>query len=346
MVERNDGQRPGLRIAGYVSGHAEPVAGQEPAPVAEPGPTPRPLPVTLPDISEYWPDHDRRPRAGEPPEPRPSGRRQRPVIAAGLLAGLVITGTLLLTRPGEDVSTEEIAAPATAPAATAPAATTPAATAPASVEPTSSPTPVAPSPPPPPVEKLPTTARFVLTTGVTELDVRTADLGGEAFRVTTPKDSGLDVDADFENGTLSVSAEPDGRKNGSGRIDVLLSEDIVWRLRMGAGVRTASFDMSGGTVSDIDLIAGARTIDIELGRLDGTLPILMAGGVQTWRIRTAGKVPVRVALSSGAGEVTLYGDEKGGVSAGASVGRGDLDDEPGLDIDAEAGIGSLDISRD
>ncbi|MEU8664740.1 hypothetical protein [Actinoplanes philippinensis] len=250
----------------------------------------------------------------------------------------MITGTLLLTRPEDETPTEQLAAPATAPASAA---------APASVEPSGSPTPEPPSPPPattvPPAI---TTARFVLTSGVTELDVRTADLGGDAFRVTTPKDSGLDVDADFENGVLSVSAKPDGRKNGSGKVDVRLSKDVVWRLRMGAGVRTASFDMSGGTVSDIDLIGGARTIDIELGRLDRTLPILMAGGVQTWRIRTAGKVPVRVALSSGAGDVTLYGNEKGGVSAGVSVGRGDLDDEPGLDIDAEAGMGSLDISRD
>ncbi|GIE80661.1 hypothetical protein Aph02nite_66110 [Actinoplanes philippinensis] len=342
-MERNDGQRPRLRIAGYVSGHAEPVAGEEPAPVAEPGPTPRPLPVRLPDISDYWPDRDRRTQAGEAPGSRPPRRRKRPVVAAGLLAGLVITGTLLLTRPEDETPAERLAAPATVPASAA---------APASVEPTESPTPESPTPEPPsppPATTVPppiTTARFVLTSGVTELDVRAADLGGDAFQVTTPKDSGLDVNADFENGVLSVSAKPDGRKNGSGKVDVRLSKDVVWRLRMGAGVRTASFDMSGGTVSDIDLIGGARTIDIELGRLDRTLPILMAGGVQKWRIRTAGKVPVRVALSSGAGGVTLYGNEKGGVSAGVSVGRGDLDDEPGLDIDAEAGMGSLDISRD
>ncbi|MEU8660024.1 hypothetical protein, partial [Actinoplanes philippinensis] len=84
-MERNDGQRPRLRIAGYVSGHAEPVAGEEPAPVAEPGPTPRPLPVRLPDISDYWPDRDRRPPAGGAPESRPPRRRKRPAVAAGLL---------------------------------------------------------------------------------------------------------------------------------------------------------------------------------------------------------------------------------------------------------------------
>jgi hypothetical protein len=72
----------------------------------------------------------------------------------------------------------------------------------------------------------------------------------------------------------------------------------------------------------------------------------MAGGVHTWRIRTSEKVPVKLALSSGAGDVTLYGDEKGGVAGGDTVRKGDLNDEPGLNIDAEAGIGFLDISRD
>jgi hypothetical protein len=339
VVERNDGQRPRLRIAGYVSGHAEPVAGQEPAPVAEPGPTPRPMPMRLPNISDYWPDRTRRPPETSPPEPR---SRKRPVIAAGLLAGLVITGTLLLTRPDSPPAQprqQDLAAPTT---------TVPATTAPVSVAPSAETTTPPPAPPPPttPEPARIEAAKFELATGVTELDVRTADLGGDNFRVTTPENSGLDVDADLKNGTLSVSAEPDGTENGSGRIDVLLSEDIVWRLRMGAGVHTASFDMSGGTVSEIDLIGGAQTIEIELGRLDDTLPILMAGGVHTWRIRTSEKVPVKIALGSGAGEVTLYGDEKGGVSGGDTIRKGDLDDEPGLRIDAEAGIGFLDISRD
>ncbi|MEU4164308.1 hypothetical protein [Actinoplanes sp. NPDC026670] len=344
MVERNDGQRPRLRIAGYVSGHAEPVDGQEPAPVAEPGPTPRPLPLRLPNISDYWPDRGRRPPPATAPVPHEPRRHTRPVIAAGLLAGLVITGTLLLTRPESPREQQELAAPAattTAPATTAPVSVAPSTEAPAAEKTT----PPAPSPPPEEPTRI-VAAKFVLTTGVTRLDVRTADLDGDNFRVTTPKDSGLDVDADFQDDTLSVSAEPDGRENGSGRVDVLLSEDIVWRLRMGAGVHTATFDMNGGTVSDIDLIGGAQTIEIELGRLDYTLPILMAGGVHTWKIRTSQKVPVKLALGSGAGDVTLYGDEKGGVSGGDTIRKGDLDDEPGLNIDAEAGIGFLDISRD
>lgn len=127
---------------------------------------------------------------------------------------------------------------------------------------------------------------------------------------------------------------------------MLLSEDIVWRLRMGAGVHTASFDMAGGTVGDIDLIGGAQTVDLELGRLGRTLPILMAGGVHTWHISTSTTVPVKVRLGSGAGAVTVYDRRTGGVSGGETLRFGDRGERPGLDIDAEAGIGSLTIGQD
>jgi hypothetical protein len=353
-VERNgagDGRRPRLRIAGYVSGHAEPVGDEEPGPVADPGPTPRPLPMRLPNISDYWPDAPQRlRRTFRPPETdAPERRRVRPVLLAGLLAGVVIVGTLLLTRQQTEQPRNDIAAPAPAPTTVTAAPTTPA---PASVAPSETPstTPATsappPAPPPPPKPPVITEARFELVTGVTELSVRTADLDGDVFRVTTPKNSGLDVDARFKNGTLTVGAEPDGSGSGSGRVDIVLSKTVAWRLKMGAGVHTASFDLSSGTVRDLDLVGGAQTIDVELGRLDDTLPILMAGGVHTWRISTSGKVPVRIALASGAGGITLYGDDKGGVSGGETIRRGDLDDEPGLDIDAEAGIGFLDVSRD
>ncbi|SDS89821.1 hypothetical protein SAMN04489716_1923 [Actinoplanes derwentensis] len=343
-----DRERPGLRIGGYVPGHAEPVAGSE----YEPGD--RSQQVNLPNIADYWPDTANRPRnGGTPPdfadfgEPPPErSRRGRTAVVGGLLVGAIAVGTLLLMRPTGDREPQNTAAPAApapsvsalAPSVSASAPVSASAAAPASAS-------AAPVESTPPAAAI-TTARFDLVTGVTELNVKTADLDGENFRVTTPKNSGLDVTAAFTGETLKVSAEPDGTVKGSGRVDVLLSKDIVWRLRMTAGVRRASLDMGGGTVSDIDLIGGAQTIDIELGNLDGILPILMAGGVEKWRIITSDEVPVEIAFTSGAGDVKVYGRPKGGVGEGLTVQVGDLAERPGLDIDAEAGLGSLEITRD
>lgn len=359
------GRPPALRIAGYVAGHAEPVA-DEPAEPDLSG-------VRLPDISDYWPDAMRRadPRAGRAGHPRPAGtpppprlpsgppapgdrgRRwagRRPVILMGLLALMSAGGTVLVARTltGEDqrrtvpaaaaptdpvsVAPPEPATPSaatSAPAAPSPAPTKPATTAPAAPE------------PPDRVRE----ARFELSSGVTELSVRTVSLDGRDFRVTTPAGSGLDLDTSFEDGVLRVEATSDG-SGGSGRVDVRLSDRIVWDLRMGAGVHTASFDMDTGTVGRIDLRGGAQTIDIEVGRLSGTLPVRMAGGVHTWRIQTAQRVPVRVAVGAGAGDITLYGRGSGGVGAGDTVRSGDLDDRPGLDVDAEAGIGFMEVFED
>ncbi|MEV0902863.1 hypothetical protein [Actinoplanes sp. NPDC049802] len=358
---------PALRIAGYVVGHAEPVADERADPAT--------AETRLPDISDYWPDaaprvtvpsrpagHPRPAGTTEPPAPtaerptRTTGRPdtagdatrrwagRRPVICAGLLALVFAGGTVLLARPltGDDRQrTVPAAAAPTDPVSVAPVEpVTPDSATPASPSPSAAATrPVAPEPPPPAIRE----ARFELADGVTELDVRTVTMDGP-YRVSTPDGSGLDVDTSFEDGVLRVETTPDG--TGSGRLDVRLSDRIVWDLRMGAGVHTASFDMDTGTVGGIDLRGGAQTIDITLGRLSGTLPVRMAGGVHTWRIRTARKVPVRVTVGAGAGDVTLYGRGSGGVGAGTTLRSGDPDDRPGLDIDAEAGIGFLAVSED
>ncbi|MDI6100329.1 hypothetical protein QLQ12_17115 [Actinoplanes sp. NEAU-A12] len=355
-----DEPRPALRIAGYVQGHAEPMACPEPSP-GDPGTAPGPLPTGLPNIADYWPDTPGQRGAGVPPALPPDvtgfgapdrpARNRRPAMLAGTLAGLVAVGTLLLARPLIRTSQEPVAAPATTtvPASVAPTVVPSAApTASPSAAPPAAAPPAAPSPPPAATTPPPaiTSARFELVTGVAHLSVRAADLNGDAFRVTTPKDSGLDVDSSFTDGTLRVSTRRNGSSSGSGRIDVLLSDDIVWRLRMASGVRVASFDMAGGTVSDIDLLGGAHFVGIDLGRVDRKLPILMAGGIRTWRITTANQVPVTIAMATGAGAVTVYGDDEGGVRGGDTLRFGDRNSAVGLDIDAEAGVGSLRITRD
>ncbi|MEU4562413.1 hypothetical protein AB0F72_28870 [Actinoplanes sp. NPDC023936] len=294
------------------------------------------------------------PVPASPPPPPGSPRPGRPVALAGFLALLIAAGTILLVRPRTHQEQRQV------PAAVAPPAVLPADSEapPESPEPKPSPSeakkpPAEPSPPatspagkqpaetPPPRTE---TARFELTTGVTELSVRVADLDGGAFRVSTPDDSGLDAGTSFADGVLRVSTKNTG--NGSGRLNVQLSDDIVWHLRMSAGVHVATFDSSAGTVSRVDLDGGAQQIDVALGRLVRTVPIRMTGGVHTWRITTAAKVPVRVRVGSGAGDVAVYGRHSGGAGAGTTVRSGDLHDRAGLEIDAQAGMHSLDISQD
>ncbi|MFI1991857.1 hypothetical protein [Actinoplanes sp. NPDC020271] len=314
-----------------------------------PSATPREPGIQLPDIADYWPDAPHRQRAlgwrgllphdsePLPLDEQPARRwRQRPVVLTGVLALVVIGGSVVLARPLADTDVERHEA---RPVPVVPAESTqvviPLEPSPSpSVTPTTAftTTPVKASPTTPPA---PPQGGFELVTGVGDLVVRTAALDGEEFRVSGP---GAGT---FSGGVLRLSAKADG---GSGPVEVRLSAARVWQLRVGAGTTSVTLDLGAGTVSRIDLDGGAERIDIVLGEPATTLPIRMSGGVSTWRIRTATQVPVRVQVGNGAGDVVLYGQHSGGVGAGTTLRSGDLADSPGLNVTAAGGLGSLEIT--
>lgn len=310
---------------------------------------PGPPAISLPNIADYWPDAPHRQRAlgwraflpdgPEPPDaPESANRRwrQRPVVLTGVLALVVIGGSVFIARPLADSDIRRLEArpapvvpaestqlviplePSPSPSASSALATTP-----AKASPTTRPTTVA----------APLPGDFELVTGVTDLVVRTADLDGSNFSVSGP------AEGTFTDGTLRLSASQNG---GSGPVEVSLSDARIWRLRVGAGTKSVTLDLGAGAVSRIDLDGGAERMDITLGRLSGVLPIRMAGGVSTWLIRTATEVPVRVLVGSGAGDVVLYGKHSGGTGAGTTLHSGNLSGV-GLDIDATGGIGNLEV---
>ena len=334
---------PSLRVAGYVTGHAEHSADEEIARQADG--------VILPNIADYWPDAPHRsgnrwegvlPVPPGAPAPRMQGDRptppdrrwlQRPVLVTGAVALSVVFGTVLAARPLADseIRQQQQAALPPSPVALEPQFAAPPKPPPLLLSPV-------PSLPPsvPPVR----TARLEFVSGVTALTVRTVDLGGDNFLVTSPDGSPLEVGTTFADGVLRVDVT-----KTTGSVEVRLSERIVWHLQLAAGVKSALFDTTSGTVSRIDLDGGAERIDLVLGRLAGVVGVRMTGGVGTWTIRTAGQVPARVTVGDGAGNVTVYDDRRGGTGGGTVIRSGDLGSGPGLDVEAVAGMGSLEITR-
>jgi hypothetical protein len=352
----------GLRIGGYVdrARHRAPEPGAEPGPpaVSRPsanrrgmtGPEVSGPGVSLPNIADYWPDspHRRRnqwegflpvpPGAAAPrmhgDRPAPADRRwtQRPVLLTGVVALTVVFGTVLLARPLADseIRQQQQAALPPSPVALEPQFAAPPKPPPLILSPVPSP-----SPSVPPVR----TARLEFVSGVTALTVRTTDLGGDNFLVTSPDGSPLEVGTTFADGVLRIDVT-----KTTGSVEVRLSDRIVWHLRLAAGVKSALFDTTTGTVGRIDLDGGAERIDLALGRLAGVVPVRMTGGVGTWTIRTAGQVPARVTVGDGAGNVTVYDDRRGGTGGGTVITSGDLGAGTGLDVEAAAGMGSLEIT--
>ena len=312
----------------------------------EPGPGDRQ--PALPNIADYWPDAPHRPGAGwdtlapvppDGPAPRARGgsperrRSQRPVLLTGVVALSVVVGTVLLARPLADSEIRQ-QRQAALPPSTIPLEPQ------LAVAPQPPPLLLSPTPPPPSTVPPVRAARLDFVGGVTGVTVRTADLGDEPFRVTAPDGSVVETGTSFADGVLRV-----GVPQSIGVVEVQLSEKITWHLRLAAGVKFGTFDMTTGTVSRIDLEGGAERLDLTLGELDRTVPVKMSGGVGAWTIRTAGQVPARVTVGAGAGSVSVYDDRRGGTGGGTVIESGDLGSGPGLDVEAVAGVGALEITR-
>jgi hypothetical protein len=184
---------------------------------------------------------------------------------------------------------------------------------------------------------------FELTGDVVELNLTVADLGNEAFTISSPEGSGLEPRATVDGDEVKVASQPDGSQ-GSGRLDVRLNEKIAWGLRLSGGMKNASLTLADADLRGIDVRGGAARLDMTLPGLDETLPIRMSGGVNTWNIITAREVPVTMVLRDGGGEVVLNGERARNIDRGTTLrAKVDGDDDDGLEIEAVAGLGKLTV---
>lgn len=326
-----------------------------------------PMPVPGPgagtpaaDISAVDPTHADPTHADPPdlapvrvisPPARPRRSRMRSLLGALaaliLLSGSALVLSRLVAQPDTARSetgawsTPQIATPTPAMSSTArpsevlvvPTPTpTPTPTASAgTTTPTKAPTSSAPAPP---FEA----GAFELMGSVPELSVTVGALGTEPVRVSAPNGAEPPVEVDGNNVRLVATA-----KVGN-RLEVRLNERIAWAVRISAGVQSARFELARATLRRLDLAGGATLLEMALPAGKQAIPIRMSGGVKTWRITTARKVPLRVVLRQGGGEVVLNGRSVRGVARNTT-----LDDRvagsgaAGLNIEAVTGLDTLTI---
>ncbi|GIM89149.1 hypothetical protein [Paractinoplanes toevensis] len=327
---------------------------------------------SLPNISDYWPDAPHRmspeadwypgddesaaaapPYVPEPPAdhlisppPRPPRRGLR--VFLGALAVLVFLGGsgLVLARMvlrDDSPAARATAAPApptgdlgadpdNPPVSVQPAPAASATTAPSSAAPSEAALPF-------------TSGTFDLTGDVVQFNVTIADLGNEPVKFSTPGGSGLEPRLSRDGSAVKLDPRPNGDK-GNGRLDVRLNSRVTWSIRTSGGVTRANFALSDARLRRIDLDGGATRITMVLPTPGETIPIRMTGGVNSWSITTAKKVPLSALLRQGAGEVSLNGTRVRNLKRGAVV---RADGGPGVEsggfgIDAVAGIGTLTVA--
>lgn len=182
-----------------------------------------------------------------------------------------------------------------------------------------------------------TAAALDLVDGAKTVTLRTADLGDDLYRISTPVGAPR---ADERDGRVQVRL--DGTPDA---VDVALNTRVRWDLRVAGGAQLSTIDLTGGRVGGVELSGGASRINLTLPEPDGTLSVRMSGGVSLLDVRTAGSAPVRVRLGSGASQVVLDGRTHRGVAAGRTftppswAGTTDR-----VDVDAVAGLSALTVA--
>lgn len=243
----------------------------------------------------------RRPDPLPEPAPPPAAERDdlhpphvRRLLFGGLAAGLLIVGTLAVASVGGD---RDGATPPAAAAAPAPEA-----------------------------------AGIDLVSEGGPVTVRTADLGGELYRV---RPAGR---ATGTGGRIRLTV-------GGGPVELVLATGVRWDLGLDGAAERREIDLAGGRFSAVAMTGGATHVDLRLPRPDGTLAVRVLGGVNRFEMHTANGTPVRVRVGSGAGAVTVAGRTHNGVAAGALFTPAGWSDTPDrVDLDAAAGMARLTVS--
>lgn len=167
--------------------------------------------------------------------------------------------------------------------------------------------------------------------GGTEITVRTADLGGELYRV---RPAGRATD---DGGRIRLEM-------AAGPVELLLAPGVTWDLGVHGPADRRTVDLAGARVSAVALYDGGTVLDLRLPRPEGTLAVRLTGGVNQFALHSADGIPVRVRVGSGAGRVVLSGRSHDGVAAGALFTPDDWSGAGNrVDLDAAAGMAQLSV---
>ncbi|GIJ36340.1 hypothetical protein [Micromonospora sediminimaris] len=188
-------------------------------------------------------------------------------------------------------------------------------------------------------------ATFVLLDGADVVRVRTADLGDDAYRVSTPRDANIRPAVSFTDGSLLTSLRGTDR-DGPAVVEAVLAESVRWHVRLNGGAKEQQLDLRGAQVGDIEFTAGANRVELTLPAPEGTQRTMLGGGASQVVVRLAGDAPVQVRAGGGAGSVTIDGTSHSGVAGGTTFTPPEWNSATDrYDIDATVGVSTITVER-
>lgn len=188
-------------------------------------------------------------------------------------------------------------------------------------------------------------ARLDLIGGMGVVTVRSTDLGGDLYRISTPDGSGQSprvVEQD-DSELVSLQSVSGG---GPAALEIQLSAAVTWQVRLGGGANEARVDLRDGPVSLVDFASGVSSVDLTLPKPSGTVTVRETGGASSFVVHLPSGVPIRARLAGGAGSAVIDGTTRTGLSAGTELSSGEESiGEGGYDLDATGGLSALWVQR-
>jgi hypothetical protein len=187
-----------------------------------------------------------------------------------------------------------------------------------------------------------TTAGFEMVAASNKMTVKTQNLGADLFRITTADDSGMVPTPVVTAGRVELHLTPQGAGT-SGDVTILLSSKVRWALQFTGGSDEQLIDMTGGAVSGVTLVGGARRVELTLPKPSGTVPVLVTGALQELSVRSTTSVPVRVSVEAGAKTVTAGTRTLKDVGPGSTLTPKDWQVKDRYDVDAKSWVTLLSV---
>ncbi|HLL67847.1 MAG TPA: hypothetical protein VK453_19345 [Micromonosporaceae bacterium] len=186
---------------------------------------------------------------------------------------------------------------------------------------------------------------FQLISGVTSVNVRTEDLGGDLYRISTPRNSDAVPRVFSENGRIELDVTaPNG--NASTSVDVRLNSAVRWQIGLIGGSASATVDVRNAHITGVDFTGGVNRAELWLPRPQGRVAIRMAGGGNEFTVHVPNEVPSRVHIGAGASTVTIDGERHSGIAPGTAYAPTGWDQAADrYDLDATAGLATLSVER-
>jgi hypothetical protein len=190
-------------------------------------------------------------------------------------------------------------------------------------------------------------ATLAVVEGIGRITVHSGGTGGDLYRIRTPSRSGDVPTVTQRDGEFQLGFAAADRDNAvPPSVDIDLDSAVTWRIRLAGGADSASLDLRGTAVSELDLASGLSTVEVWLPAPKATLMVRETGGVNQLVLHRRADVPARLTVGGGAGSVSIDGSSHTGVAAGGqftTAGWAGATDR--LDIDAVGGVSQVQIDH-